>query len=106
MGTCIYRDSLPHGEGWGWQQQKAFLPEIKKSPFMPQQQMQYGRERSPQLDRRLNQQPMQQYQNPQRHLSPQPRRNQNPFQLPNIQQHNVMYNFGNEHKPRNKYWGA
>lgn len=106
--TCIYRDSLPHGDGWGWQQQKAWLPEIngKKSPFMPQQQMRYGRERSPQPDRRLNQQPIQQYQYAQHHLSPQPQRNQNPFQLPNIQQHNVMYNFGNEQKPRNKYWGV
>merc|ERR1712039_1015005 len=110
MGSpkCIYRDYLPHGDGWGWQHQKAMLPEInvKKSPFAPQQHMPYGRERSPQPDRRPNQQPMQQYHYAQRHRSPQPRKEQNPFQLPNIQQHNVMYNFGNDRKPRNKYWGV
>jgi len=107
--TCIYRDSLPDGDGWGWQHQKAMLPEInvKKSPFAPQQQMPYGRELSPQPNRRFNQQAMPQYQQyAQRNLSPQPRGNQNPFQLPNIKQHNVMYNFGNNQKARNNYWGV
>lgn len=108
---CIYRDYLPHGDGWGWQHQKAMLPEInvKKSPFAPQQHMPYGRELSPQPDRGRNQQHMQQFQYAQRQQSPQPRGNQNPFQLPNIRQHNVMYNFGNQNyandqKVRNKYW--
>jgi serine/threonine protein kinase len=114
---CIYRDNLPQGDGWGWQRQNALLPDInaKKSPFAPQQVQQVGgynprfhdqrpaqRERSPQPERRYN--PMQQY--APRDYSPQPRRDEKPFHLPQIKQHNVMYNFGNQQQRRNNYWGV
>merc|ERR1712151_1493189 len=120
---CIYRDNLRQGDGWGWQHQRALLPDInaKKSPFAPQQvqqfggynprpfgqrpaqHMPYGRDISPQPERRYN--PMQQY--AQRDRSPQPRKEENPFHLPNVKQHNVMYNFGNQQQQqRNNYWGT